>query len=652
MQEVSPTKQKCRARRRSWLFVVVALVLIGAFMELGGAVAWSVRSGEVFTWGRAARQREQVRGSAGGGSISGAAQRQGEREQRVASHGAILHPYLGYVHDGESRSGMPAPTSSMGFFGLPPIRKRSEDRYIVGIVGGSVALMQGLYGEQRLRESLARSPKLAGRDIEIVPLALGGYKQPQQLLTVQLMLVLGGEFDCILNIDGFNEVALVNENVPIGVPGWFPRSWARLLDTQPTPDQLMRLGRISILMEDRVSCAGMADTMWWSPIAQFIWRWQDDKLSAQLASLRQEAERATPADNPAIQGPGTEGRTVEQSSDAMVLLWQRASRQLHGLCEANGIDYFHFLQPNQYVPDSKSMGAEELARAFDPEHAWRPFVVRGYPKLQTAGKQLQSEGVRFRDLTNIFAEHTEPLYTDTCCHFNRLGNEILADHLAAAVRSVLDLADVEIKRLRVPELLEIASPVVGAHLGVVGVDAGGGEHDLSGVGFGTRLTAVPAESLEIRSDGSIRALRRGESLLSVACRGMRAEVRVTAAWPDIFDAGDAIPAADNQIPRIHFDSGEVARGAQTLTVECSHMPAAPMRLLAVSLRPLPASPLSLDVGGPGIKVRPIVTEGATTRCLIDASAPAGQPLYVRFYSLDETLKVITAASSTVVITRD
>lgn len=635
------------------LFACAALVLIGGLVELGGALAWWLATGELFTWSRATAAREQARAgndNAGSRSAAGGGS-QSDAELRAVRHGSMVHPYLGFVHDGQVAADPSLPISAFGFHSQHPIRKRSEDRYIVGILGGSVALMLGLYGEQGLLSSLQRSPTIAGRKIEIVNLALGGYKQPQQLMALQLMLVLGGEFDCILNLDGFNEVALVNENVPLGVPGWFPRSWARLLDTHPSPEQMRRIGHIAVLTEQRLASTQTGDTLWWSPLAQFVWLWRDRNVATKLGALRHEAERASPADNPAIKGPGTDGRTVEQASDDMVVVWQRASRQLHALCEQHGIRYFHFLQPNQYVPDSKPMDADERAAAFDPQHAWRPFVVRGFPQLQAAGKALRADGIAFTDLTGIFHDHPEPLYTDTCCHLNRHGNTILADHIAAAVRSTIDLAGTQLQQIVVtPDRLHLTSPITRTAMQVTGIDASGGRHDVSGVGFGTRITCAPADHVEIAPNGSIRAARRGDATLRIVKEGMTATVELTASWPDIFVGNDAVATQAGEIPVIMLDAEEVAAGARTLTVACSHLPPAPMRLLATSPEPLPSSPVG--VGTRGLVLTPIPTEGTTARALASVTVPEGQPQFLRFYALDQTLTKVLAASNTIVMTRD
>lgn len=46
---------------------------------------------------------------------------------------------------------------------------------------------------------------------------------------------------------------------------------------------------------------------------------------------------------------------------------------------------------------------------------------------------LWQAGERFADLTMIFAEVEEPLYTDNGCHFNARGNEILAPRTAETI---------------------------------------------------------------------------------------------------------------------------------------------------------------------------------------------------------------------------
>ena len=106
------------------------------------------------------------------------------------------------------------------------------------------------------------------------------------------------------------------------------------------------------------------------------------------------------------------------------------------LCAANGIRYFHFLQPNQYLPNTKSMGEAERQVAYRQDQPYQAGVVSGYPLLREKGKELSSQRVQFFDLTQIFAAHPEPVYGDSCCHFNDHGLEILNTFIGQAVANV------------------------------------------------------------------------------------------------------------------------------------------------------------------------------------------------------------------------
>ncbi|MGV2340018.1 MAG UNVERIFIED_CONTAM: hypothetical protein LVR18_40500 [Planctomycetaceae bacterium] len=152
----------------------------------------------------------------------------------TSSSGAAetMHPFLGWVHNPqlavpETIDGRSATTNALGFRdNAPSVRKRSSNELIIGITGGSVAWRFSWEAESRLRELLAGVPELAARQLHIVRLALPGYKQPQQLFSLSYVLALGGEFDAIINLDGFNDgVLAVLENARQGTSIAYPRSW-------------------------------------------------------------------------------------------------------------------------------------------------------------------------------------------------------------------------------------------------------------------------------------------------------------------------------------------------------------------------------------------------------------------------------------------
>ena len=108
---------------------------------------------------------------------------------------------------------------------------------------------------------------------------------------------------------------------------------------------------------------------------------------------------------------------------------------MKNLCEANGAKYFHFLQPNQYVEGSKPMSAAEKQRAVNANSPYKKAVARGYSDLARAGRELQTAGVNFTDLTMIYSGNEQLLYVDDCCHTNTEGSDIVAQRIYETIRA-------------------------------------------------------------------------------------------------------------------------------------------------------------------------------------------------------------------------
>ncbi|MCU0863407.1 MAG: hypothetical protein MUC36_06430 [Planctomycetes bacterium] len=613
-----------RARRRAW-FVVVAVVLVWLIAEAAAAAALWYASGDVRWWRALAVDAEPGVGAAA---------------QAAAQRGIVPHPYLGYVVDAGLGPVEGFAVSRYGFVDeAPPLRPAAPDRFVIGLVGGSVALQLGIHAGGALVQALERSSHLAGRRVELVRLCVGGWKQPQQLLAVQMLGALGGHFDCILNLDGFNEVALVGENVPLGVPAWYPRSWARLVESAPTADQLRRLGRLAWLDDQRQALANGAGGFGWLPSVQFVRHWRSRSLQHQVAALRAEIEAAPAAAGFAATGPGPSTPSVEQGRAEMAQIWARSSIALHELCRARGIPYFHFLQPNQYMPEGKPIGADEAKVALDAGSKWEQAVRQGYPLLQQQVPLLAAAGVQFTDLTGIYRAHAEPLYVDTCCHLGARGNELLAEHIAAVVRRRLDLHGVALQRL-LPDPVWQLGPVASTPP-VWAVDDRGRRHDVGGFGLGTTFTAEPADLVEIGLGGQLRALRRGRGQLQIRHAAWTATVALDASWPDRLVLADGRP--DGAAPHL-----QVEPEAAGLRLTCTGLPPAPLRLVVVAPRPLPAAPPGADLAG--LQLFPLAGSGPSAELVVGVQPVPGQPTFVRVYALGADAASLVAASNTVVVT--
>ena len=102
------------------------------------------------------------------------------------------HPFYGYTRKlpGHALNAMPPPQGR-------------EDMVMVGLLGGSVAEEVEPFLELALHRWFAENNM--PRQPVVLGLASGAIKQPQQTMIVTNTLLLGGEFDLIVNLDGRNE---------------------------------------------------------------------------------------------------------------------------------------------------------------------------------------------------------------------------------------------------------------------------------------------------------------------------------------------------------------------------------------------------------------------------------------------------------------
>src|SRR5262249_6123365 len=142
----------------------------------------------------------------------------------------------------------------------------------------------------------------------------------------------------------------------------------------------------------------------YSVLCNMLWELLDGRLDREIYRVKVASRRAGPIQPGfAATGPRRRFATTGELYEHLAAIWRNSSIQLAGLSAPNGIQYFHFLQPNQYVADSKPMGPEERRAAYIETHPYRKGVVRGYPLLIREGPALRAAGVRFHDLTRIFA---------------------------------------------------------------------------------------------------------------------------------------------------------------------------------------------------------------------------------------------------------
>ena len=401
------------ALRKRVLFHCMTAVMVLAVMEGMARVAWYAAHGEAYA-------RTWVPPAGGRGW-----------EERADGPAIpvrwVRHPYYGFTNSWEGSD-----------LNVMPFVRRQEGAVIVALLGGSVGIGVTPAFERAVHEYFA--DHVPGVEPIVLGLALDGMKQPQQLMVVANMLALGGEFDIIVNLDGHNEIEEPHGNVSDGTFPFFPYWWSRLVSS--TVEQTALRGSIQILRDEQaaLSCKSRKVPWGWSAVYGLAVRHRLERAESRIRSLHLELERETEAEHSLERhGPKVEYGSEDDVRREAVNVWYRSSVALATLAARSGAEYYHMLQPNQYVPGSKPLTEEELEVAWSRDD-WREKNYRAtYPLLVRFGDDLKKQGIGFFDLTRIFADNHETLYRDDCCHFNERGYELLAD---AMLRRVLEATNI------------------------------------------------------------------------------------------------------------------------------------------------------------------------------------------------------------------
>jgi len=360
----------------------------------------------------------------------------------IADH--MLHPYAGFTNNPEKDQNV----NEYGFWGPDPIIKPENTDINICITGGSVALQLYQSSKQQLIDELQKSEFFAGKKINVITLAVNGYKQPQQLLTLSYMLFLGAQYDIVINLDGFNEIVLpFSDNLPNNVFPFYPRIWnfysKKSLNYGSTV-QFAKLVNIKQKQEN-LSSIFSKSLLNYSNFCLILWNLLDNRYEQQIQLTYLKLVEISSSDGSGSGALKYHYVNNDQYFADQVDKWARASRQIHNLGVTNGFTYFHFLQPNQYVKNSKVFSEEEKQIADvdaykDKPFPWHPSIraykwpaTIGYPHLKDTGGKLKNDNVNYTDLTMIFKEEKRTVYGDACCHFYKLGYDIVAAEIGGVI---------------------------------------------------------------------------------------------------------------------------------------------------------------------------------------------------------------------------
>jgi hypothetical protein len=362
----------------------------------------------------------------------------------------ILHPYLGFVYDEHARirlqfSEVDYAPNNVGIFSPYdyPFKKTSNDQFIIGIFGGSVAMYYGFYELENhiLVRALKQLPYFKNKQIIVLPFASGSYKQPQQLLELNYLASLGQDFDLVINVDGLNETALAYLNNKSGLDASMPSvgmfgPLVQLANRNLSLDQLSLSLQILQLKEELrdtrarlIKCRlATCYTLRWTQLRYFLYQYQ--KKSAAFNSLTRNQNASD-----SLVHLDKHDKPLD---DAAVLakissVWGNSELSMNELLTAKRVPYFVVVQPNQYYSTGRKFSETETKVAFDSSSIYAEGVIKAYPKLIAEIDRLKRSEVNVINAVSVFDSTQGPVYLDSCCHYNKPGNEVFAEFVASEI---------------------------------------------------------------------------------------------------------------------------------------------------------------------------------------------------------------------------
>ena len=365
-----------------------------------------------------------------------------------------LHPFFGYVlkQGAFTNERLKLKVNKHGFFSLYeyPFVKTNKKQFIIGIFGGSVANNFAVdeYIHQRLSKKLQNNPEFADREIVILNFGNGGYKQPQQLLILNYFLALGQELDLVINIDGFNEVALSNLNnkaqLEIAMPSvQHIQGLTSLANNNLSPEAMSAIVQINDNKQqlkagiDKLQNCQLAlcHAVTSLQVKQLVNNYQQAvvKYDAQVKQSNSDRAKSGIVYIPKADSVLSDAAAYEK----MASLWYESSIGMNQILSSRNIKYFHFIQPNQYYPTKRVFTAKEKEIAISKDSPYIEGVNKGYPVLLSKVNDLQKAGVNVFSAVNILDNTKETVYKDACCHYNSVGQEILVNYVSNSIIKVV-----------------------------------------------------------------------------------------------------------------------------------------------------------------------------------------------------------------------
>lgn len=337
----------------------------------------------------------------------------------------VSHPFFGHTLSPQRGS------NNLGFNSeIDYPYKASNDEFVLGVFGGSVA--QGLasyLNTQLSKESLNVCKKT--KRVKVLNFALGAYKQPQQF---SVFHTFADQVDMAINLDGNNDIL---HRTQTGYPRFYPTFYSDLyLLTKAKISELQRVYRLQswqrklIEWSDRYKFLNKSELYFRFNIAML-------KFLQKRVRSSQEILGNMPGPLPSI--------SMEEDDPVSIKLWVKYVKLQNLTAKEFGVPIIFYVQPTQYLENSKIMSDGELKTAIvtDQNEAQRRRLQ--FRRLVAEVPALKKMGVNISDITKLYKDEAEPIFIDDCCHINNRGYDLLTAKIIADIKSNLSKINCKIK---------------------------------------------------------------------------------------------------------------------------------------------------------------------------------------------------------------
>jgi len=274
--------------------------------------------------------------------------------------------------------------------------KNNLDYFDIAVLGGSFA--EGL---SRVFSEVNRS--CGGRKLKFTNLSLGGYRQPQQLITSILYM---DNFDAFISVEGFNESVATSSTCK-------PLSWNKLSQLYDPKYGSTIYFKSYILLKNVYKNFYLLNKHFYTPRVILYFASKNIKntfyklLHKHNKSIEDQCRKET------------ESIIKIDSGD----LWYKFLKRQHLLLDSVDKKILTFIQPNQYLKGTKKWSSDEHKIFQSKDKVHQEKINEKYINAISKIKTIKSKNII--NLTSVYSDIESTIYKDECCHVNEQGNKVI-----------------------------------------------------------------------------------------------------------------------------------------------------------------------------------------------------------------------------------